>query len=82
MQVQRVGSANAATAAEVILLDTRAKLYGLLAADGGSIEPEAGDDELGRARRVGLTSGTTAGAGPGRCVGQASGDSSPDASDQ
>jgi len=45
MQVQRVGSANAATAAEVILLDTRAKLYGLLAADGGAIEEDAADDE-------------------------------------
>ena len=33
MQVQRVGSPNAAIAAQVILLDTRAKLYGLLAGD-------------------------------------------------
>jgi DNA-binding PadR family transcriptional regulator len=45
MQVQRVGSANAATAAEVILLDTRAKLYGLLAADGGGTEEDRADDE-------------------------------------
>jgi DNA-binding PadR family transcriptional regulator len=34
MQVQRVGTDNAVIAAQVILLDTRAKLYGLLAADG------------------------------------------------
>ena len=45
MQVQRVGSANAGTAAEQILLDTRAKLYGLLAADGGAFEADATDDE-------------------------------------
>jgi DNA-binding PadR family transcriptional regulator len=45
MQVQRVGSANAATAAEVILLDTRAKLYGLLAADGAAFEEPAPDEE-------------------------------------
>ena len=35
MQVQRVGSPNAAIAAQVILIDTRAKLYGLLAGDSG-----------------------------------------------
>jgi DNA-binding PadR family transcriptional regulator len=34
MQVQRVGSPNAVAATQQILLDTRAKLYGLLAADG------------------------------------------------
>jgi DNA-binding PadR family transcriptional regulator len=34
MQVQRVGSRHAGIAAEQILLDTRARLYGLLAADG------------------------------------------------
>src|SRR3954454_7027415 len=34
-QVERVGSPNAVVAAQVILLDTRSKLYGLLAADGG-----------------------------------------------
>jgi hypothetical protein len=34
MQVQRVGSPNAVTATETILLDTRSKLYGLLAGDG------------------------------------------------
>jgi DNA-binding PadR family transcriptional regulator len=36
MQVQRVGSPNAGIAARAILIDTRAKLYGLLAADSGS----------------------------------------------
>ena len=35
MQVQRVGSPNAIVGTQEILLDTRAKLYGLLAADGG-----------------------------------------------
>ena len=45
MQVQRVGSVNAGTAAEQILLDTRAKLYGLLAADGGAYEASVTDDE-------------------------------------
>jgi len=44
LQVQRVGSVNAGTAAAQILLDTRAKLYGLLAADGGAFEPDATDD--------------------------------------
>ena len=38
MQVQRVGSPNAAVAAQQILLDTRAKLYGLLAADWASTD--------------------------------------------
>jgi DNA-binding PadR family transcriptional regulator len=45
MQVQRVGSPDAAVGAQVILLDTRAKLYGLLAADGAQApdadEPDA-----------------------------------------
>lgn len=36
MQVQRVGTPEAAVAAQVILTDTRAKLYGLLASDAGS----------------------------------------------
>ena len=36
MQVQRVGSPLAAIAAQEILIDTRAKLYGLLASDAGS----------------------------------------------
>ena len=45
LQVQRVGSVNAGTAAAQILLDTRAKLYGLLAADGGAFEPDADDEE-------------------------------------
>ena len=35
MQVQRVGTPEAAIAAQVILTDTRAKLYGLLASDAG-----------------------------------------------
>ena len=35
MQVQRVGTPEAAVAAQVILTDTRAKLYGLLASDAG-----------------------------------------------
>jgi DNA-binding PadR family transcriptional regulator len=39
MQVQRVGSPNAAIAAQVILIDTRAKLYGLLAGDSQSGAP-------------------------------------------
>jgi DNA-binding PadR family transcriptional regulator len=34
MQVQRVGSPDAVVGAHAILLDTRARLYGLLAADG------------------------------------------------
>ena len=47
MQVQRVGSPNAAIAARVILVDTRAKLYGLLAGDSESGAPadDAQDDE-------------------------------------
>ena len=47
MQVQRVGSPNAAIAAQVILIDTRAKLYGLLAGDSQSGAPadDAPDDE-------------------------------------
>ena len=47
MQVQRVGSPNAAIAAQVILIDTRAKLYGLLAGDSQSGAPadDASDDE-------------------------------------
>ncbi len=49
LQVQRVGSPEAAIAAQQILIDTRAKLYGLLAADSGTtyVEPmgDAGDDE-------------------------------------
>ena len=36
MQVQRVGTPEAAIAAREILIDTRAKLYGLLASDAGS----------------------------------------------
>ncbi len=47
MQVQRVGSPNAAIAAQVILLDTRAKLYGLLAGDSGTTDVDPVDDELG-----------------------------------
>jgi DNA-binding PadR family transcriptional regulator len=49
MQVQRVGTPEAAVAAQVILTDTRAKLYGLLASDagGGSSMPfdDASADE-------------------------------------
>jgi DNA-binding PadR family transcriptional regulator len=48
MQVQRVGTPEAAVAAQVILTDTRAKLYGLLASDagGGAYVPsdDADDD--------------------------------------
>jgi DNA-binding PadR family transcriptional regulator len=36
MQVQRVGTPEAAIAAQQILIDTRARLYGLLASDAGS----------------------------------------------
>ncbi len=36
LQVQRVGSPEAGIAAQQILIDTRAKLYGLLASDAGS----------------------------------------------
>ena len=36
MQVQRVGSPNAIVGTREILIDTRAKLYGLLAADTGA----------------------------------------------
>ena len=36
MQVQRVGTPEAAIGAQEILIDTRAKLYGLLASDAGS----------------------------------------------
>jgi DNA-binding PadR family transcriptional regulator len=43
MQVQRVGSPNAAVAAREILVDTRARLYGLLAADAGSTDITADD---------------------------------------
>ena len=53
MQVQRVGSPNAAIAAEVILLDTRAKLYGLLAGDAGRARyvPTDDADETRRSTR-------------------------------
>ncbi len=44
MQVQRVGSPLAAVAAQEILIDTRAKLYGLLAADWSSTDDATGDD--------------------------------------
>ena len=43
MQVQRVGSPNAVIATSMILLDTRAKLYGLLAADVGGTVDQAGE---------------------------------------
>lgn len=44
MQVQRVGSPNAIVGTQEILLDTRAKLYGLLAADGGQpVEAPSGE---------------------------------------
>ena len=45
MQVQRVGTTEAAVAAQVILTDTRAKLYGLLASDAGSGGYAPADDE-------------------------------------
>ena len=44
MQVQRVGSPHAAIAAQEILLDTRAKLYGLLAVDWATTGDPSGDD--------------------------------------
>jgi DNA-binding PadR family transcriptional regulator len=44
MQVQRVGSPQAAVAAREILIDTRARLYGLLAGDSGSAAPATADD--------------------------------------
>ena len=44
MQVQRVGSPEAGIAAREILIDTRAKLYGLLAADSGSTGAVPDDD--------------------------------------
>src|SRR4051812_13075080 len=47
MQVQRVGSPNARTAAQAILLDTRAKLYGLLAADGAGVPTGPSADDAG-----------------------------------
>jgi len=43
MQVQRVGSPNAVIATGIILLDTRAKLYGLLAGDTGQAVDQAGE---------------------------------------
>jgi DNA-binding PadR family transcriptional regulator len=43
LQVQRVGSPEAAIAAQQILIDTRAKLYGLLAADSGSTDDAPAD---------------------------------------
>ena len=52
MQVQRVGTPEAAVAAQVILTDTRSKLYGLLASDAGSggyapsDDDQAGDTDL------------------------------------
>ncbi len=46
MQVQRVGSPEAAIAAREILIDTRAKLYGLLASDAGSGGDMPADDVL------------------------------------
>ena len=45
MQVQRVGSPNAGIATRVILIDTRAKLYGLLAADSGSTAAAPDEDD-------------------------------------
>ena len=49
MQVQRVGSPNAAIAAQEILLDTRAKLYGLLARR-LRVRRRPADDAVGRRR--------------------------------
>lgn len=45
MQVQRVGSPEAAVAAREILIDTRAKLYGLLASDAGAGGYAPSDDD-------------------------------------
>jgi DNA-binding PadR family transcriptional regulator len=47
MQVQRVGSPNAVTATETILLDTRSKLYGLLAGDGIAQPADEGSPDEG-----------------------------------
>jgi hypothetical protein len=48
MQVQRVGSPDAVAGAQAILLDTRARLYGLLAADGAQpLDTEDGDEDEG-----------------------------------
>ena len=56
MQVQRVGTPEAAIAAQAILIDTRAKLYGLLASDAGSGGYVPADDAgRRRAGRPGLT---------------------------
>ena len=55
MQVQRVGSPKAAIGAQEILIDTRAKLYGLLASDAGSggYAPAEGEtDEADQADRA------------------------------
>ena len=43
MQVQRVGTAEAVVGAQAILLDTRARLYGLLAADGSTASDPVAD---------------------------------------
>ena len=51
MQVQRVGSPEAAIAAQEILIDTRAKLYGLLASDGRPGRP-VGRRRAGRRGRL------------------------------
>src|SRR3954471_18471985 len=45
MQVQRVGSPEAGVAAREILIDTRARLYGLLAGDSASTGSMPADDE-------------------------------------
>jgi DNA-binding PadR family transcriptional regulator len=47
MQVQRVGSREAVIATEQILLDTRARLYGLLAADSGTQPGDASGPQPG-----------------------------------
>ena len=55
MQVQRVGTPEAAIGAREILIDTRAKLYGLLASDAGSggyVPAEGETDEADQADRA------------------------------
>ena len=49
MQVQRVGTPDAAIGAREILIDTRAKLYGLLASDAGSGGYAPAEDETDEA---------------------------------
>ena len=60
MQVQRVGTPEAAIGAREILIDTRAKLYGLLASDAGSGGYVPADDAESEPGRPGLSAGSRA----------------------